>query len=108
VNWRSITGRWIGLPLVARLLVLASKVVAGGLEDARRRGKLLVGVKTNSPPFGYRAGIGRHEHCAWHNGGYLHRGRMLPTFRLLRCTASPPWPAAAWTLYRTTVRSLHC
>ncbi len=27
--------------------------IAGGLEDARRRGKLLAGVKTDFPPFGY-------------------------------------------------------
>ncbi|HUL12619.1 MAG TPA: transporter substrate-binding domain-containing protein [Methylococcaceae bacterium] len=46
--------------LVAGLLVLtvASQAAAGGLEDARRRGKLLAGVKTDFPPFGFvdRAG----------------------------------------------------
>ncbi len=34
-------------------LAFTSAAVAGGLEDARRRGKLLVGVKTDFPPFGY-------------------------------------------------------
>jgi len=46
--------------LVAGLLALAvaSQAAAGGLEDARRRGKLLAGVKTDFPPFGFvdRAG----------------------------------------------------
>jgi ABC-type amino acid transport substrate-binding protein len=32
---------------------LTSQAMAGGLEDARRRGKLLAGVKIDSPPFGY-------------------------------------------------------
>jgi ABC-type amino acid transport substrate-binding protein len=41
--------------LIAGLLALAAAVqaTAGGLEDARRRGKLLVGVKTDFPPFGF-------------------------------------------------------
>jgi len=34
-------------------LAFTATAVAGGLEDARRRGKLLVGVKTDFPPFGY-------------------------------------------------------
>jgi ABC-type amino acid transport substrate-binding protein len=38
---------------VAGLLALAGQARASGLEDARRRGKLLAGVKTDSPPFGY-------------------------------------------------------
>ena len=46
--------------LLALLLNLAvvSQAVADGLEDAMRRGSLLVGVKTDFPPFGYmdRAG----------------------------------------------------
>ena len=48
------------LLLLAVLLSLAavSQAVADGLEDARRRGSLQVGVKTDFPPFGYldRAG----------------------------------------------------
>lgn len=41
--------------LLAVLLSLAavSQAVADGLEDATRRGSLLVGVKTDFPPFGY-------------------------------------------------------
>jgi ABC-type amino acid transport substrate-binding protein len=35
------------------ILVVAGPAFAGGLEDARSRGKLLVGVKTDFPPFGY-------------------------------------------------------
>jgi putative glutamine transport system substrate-binding protein len=34
-------------------LVALSQAGADGLEDARRRGSLLVGVKTDFPPFGY-------------------------------------------------------
>ncbi|MFA6148134.1 MAG: transporter substrate-binding domain-containing protein [bacterium] len=34
---------------------------AGGLEDARSRGRLLVGVKTDSPPFGYMDRSGKPE-----------------------------------------------
>ncbi|MGE5247879.1 MAG: transporter substrate-binding domain-containing protein [Verrucomicrobiota bacterium] len=35
------------------LLSVASPLSAGGLDDARSRGKLAVGVKTDAPPFGY-------------------------------------------------------
>ncbi len=44
-----------GSILLAGLLVLSCAALAGadGLEDARRRGKMLVGVKTDFPPFGY-------------------------------------------------------
>ncbi|MCE5334797.1 MAG: transporter substrate-binding domain-containing protein [Desulfobacteraceae bacterium] len=44
-----------GLFLVLLLAVFAisDTIWAGGLEDARRRGKLLAGVRTESPPFGY-------------------------------------------------------
>ena len=34
-------------------VVTALAALAGGLEDARRRGRLLAGVKTDFPPFGY-------------------------------------------------------
>lgn len=44
---------WIALLLIAPLLAIAAQAWAGGLEDARHRGKLLVGVKTDFPPFGY-------------------------------------------------------
>jgi ABC-type amino acid transport substrate-binding protein len=39
-------------------LIAISQAIADGLEDAKRRGSLLVGVKTDFPPFGYldRAG----------------------------------------------------
>jgi len=53
VNLRNAAGRWIALLLVAGMLALAGQARASGLEDARRRGKLLAGVRTNSPPFGY-------------------------------------------------------
>ncbi len=40
------------------LLVCIGVAFADGLEEARRRGKLLVGVKTDFPPFGYLDGSG--------------------------------------------------
>ncbi len=50
---KNVAGRWVALLLVAVFLALAGQAGAGGLDDARGRGKLLVGVKTDSPPFGY-------------------------------------------------------
>jgi ABC-type amino acid transport substrate-binding protein len=52
---RRVSGGVIGLLVVSLLLLLADAgpVSAGGLDDARSRGKLLVGVKTDFPPFGY-------------------------------------------------------
>ena len=38
---------------VMAALAVASPAPGGGLDDARSRGKLLVGVKTDTPPFGY-------------------------------------------------------
>ena len=38
---------------LASALAAAGPASAGGLDDARSRGKLLVGVKTDFPPFGY-------------------------------------------------------
>jgi ABC-type amino acid transport substrate-binding protein len=51
---RNVTGAGIVL-LVALLLSAAAggAASAGGLDDARSRGRLLVGVKTDFPPFGY-------------------------------------------------------
>jgi ABC-type amino acid transport substrate-binding protein len=48
-------GGGIVLLVVSMILpsAAASPVLAGGLDDARSRGKLLVGVKTDFPPFGY-------------------------------------------------------
>jgi len=58
VNPKNVASRWLALLLVVVLLALAGQAGAGGLDDARGRGKLLVGVKTDFPPFGYadRAG----------------------------------------------------
>jgi ABC-type amino acid transport substrate-binding protein len=53
VKGRNVAGKWMALLLVAGVLALAGQAGAGGLEDARHRGKLLVGVKTDFPPFGY-------------------------------------------------------
>jgi len=49
------SGGGIVLPVVFLLsaLAVAGPAFAGGLDDARSRGKLLVGVKTDFPPFGY-------------------------------------------------------
>jgi ABC-type amino acid transport substrate-binding protein len=40
-------------------LALATPAAGGGLDDARSRGKLLVGVKTDFPPFGYLDSSGK-------------------------------------------------
>lgn len=45
-----------GMVLIAHVFLIFCLAVpspAGGLEDARRRGRLLAGVKTDFPPFGY-------------------------------------------------------
>ena len=39
---------------VCLIFCLIVPSIAGGLEDARRRGRLLAGVKTDFPPFGYK------------------------------------------------------
>jgi ABC-type amino acid transport substrate-binding protein len=39
---------------VCLIFCLLVPSIAGGLEDARRRGRLLAGVKTDFPPFGYK------------------------------------------------------
>lgn len=41
------------LAFLLSALALMSQAAAGGLDDARRRGKLLAGVKIDFPPFGY-------------------------------------------------------
>ncbi len=41
------------------VIAAAGPALAGGLDDARSRGKLLVGVMTDFPPFGYRDPSGR-------------------------------------------------
>jgi len=53
VNRRTVARGWMALLLIAAVLALAPQAGAGGLEDVRHRGKLLVGVKTDFPPFGY-------------------------------------------------------
>ncbi len=52
---RHVSGGVIGLLVVSLLLPIAvvGPASAGGLDNARSRGKLLVGVKTDFPPFGY-------------------------------------------------------
>ncbi|PWB63815.1 MAG: ABC transporter substrate-binding protein, partial [Deltaproteobacteria bacterium] len=60
---RNVTGAGIVL-LVASLLSAAAfggPASAGGLDDARSRGKLLVGVKTDFPPFGYLDPAGKPQ-----------------------------------------------
>ena len=48
---------WGGIAFLVVFLVshlaVPGQASAGGLDDARSRGMLLVGVKTDSPPFGY-------------------------------------------------------
>lgn len=52
---RNVPGAGIVLlvALLLSVLVVGGPASAGGLDDARGRGRLLVGVKTDFPPFGY-------------------------------------------------------
>jgi len=60
---RNPVGRGIAFLAVAGMaaLVLASPASGGGLDDAWSRGKLLVGVKTDFPPFGYLDPAGKPQ-----------------------------------------------
>ena len=51
-NHRRLRIAWLAVLLVS-VFAAGSTASAGGLDDARSRGKLLVGVKTDFPPFGY-------------------------------------------------------
>jgi ABC-type amino acid transport substrate-binding protein len=55
MDCRSLITRRAGLLLFLLMMVAVNfnQAIAGGLEDARRRGKLLVGVRTDFPPLGY-------------------------------------------------------
>jgi ABC-type amino acid transport substrate-binding protein len=52
----------IGVALVAALLglVLAGQAMAGTLDEVKKRGKLIAGVKTDFPPFGYVDSSGKN------------------------------------------------
>jgi len=68
----------IGFVYLFTCLVLLSGVVsavAGGLDDARRRGRLLAGVKTDFPPFGYQDPAGAIQ--GFDADLARHLGRML-------------------------------
>jgi len=60
-NVRSIVTR-VGLILVAGLLALAlaGQATAGTLDDVKKRGKLIAGVKADFPPFGYVDSSGKN------------------------------------------------
>lgn len=60
---RNPVGRGIAVlaVFVMAALALASPAAGGGLDDARSRGKLLVGVKTDFPPFGYMDAAGKPQ-----------------------------------------------
>jgi ABC-type amino acid transport substrate-binding protein len=60
-NLRSFATR-IGLILVAGLLALAlaGQAAAGTLDEVKKRGKLIAGVKTDFPPFGYVDSAGKN------------------------------------------------
>jgi ABC-type amino acid transport substrate-binding protein len=53
---RSFSVKTGSIFLVCWVLIfcLSAWAFAGGLEDARRRGRLLAGMKTDFPPFGYK------------------------------------------------------
>jgi len=60
-NLRSLATR-SGLILVAGLLALAlaGQAAAGTLDEVKKRGKLIAGVKTDFPPFGYVDSAGKN------------------------------------------------
>jgi ABC-type amino acid transport substrate-binding protein len=60
-NLRSSATR-VGSILVAGLLalVLAGQAMAGTLDEVKKRGKLIAGVKTDFPPFGYVDSSGKN------------------------------------------------
>jgi len=60
-NLRKIAVR-IGLVFVAGLLTFAlvAEAAAGTLDDVKKRGKLIAGVKTDFPPFGYVDSAGKN------------------------------------------------
>jgi len=60
-NLRSIAAR-IGFVLVVGLLALAlaGQATAGTLDDVKKRGKLIAGVKADFPPFGYVDSSGKN------------------------------------------------
>jgi ABC-type amino acid transport substrate-binding protein len=60
-NLRSIVTR-VGLILVTGLLALAlvGQAVAGTLDEVKKRGTLIAGVKTDFPPFGYVDSSGKN------------------------------------------------
>lgn len=60
---RNVPGRriaWTAAFLLS-FLAVGGAASAGGLDDARSRGRLLVGVKTDFPPFGYLDPSGKPE-----------------------------------------------
>lgn len=76
MNRTASSGRRICASLILLLtLFWAVAAAAGGLEDARRRGRLLAGVKTDFPPFGYKDAAGTIQGFDADLAHYL--GRML-------------------------------
>lgn len=63
MNWGYSVGRKVAILLMFLLFAAgaADHVLAGGLEDAWQRGGLLVGVKSDFPPFGYLDDSGVHQ-----------------------------------------------
>jgi ABC-type amino acid transport substrate-binding protein len=63
-------------------LAVAGPAFAGGLDDARSRGKLLVGVKTDFPPFGYLDPAGKPKGFDVDVARYLARALFEDESRL--------------------------
>lgn len=53
-------GRRLGVAVVLVLLALAVPALAGTLEEIKKRGTLIAGVKTDFPPFGYVDSSGKN------------------------------------------------
>ena len=76
-------GKTVGLVVfLVSALAVAGPAFAGGLDDARSRGKLLVGVKTDFPPFGYLDPSGKPQGFDVDVARYLARALFEDESRL--------------------------
>jgi ABC-type amino acid transport substrate-binding protein len=79
VPWAEIV---LPIALFLSFQLSVGPVSAGGLDDARSRGKLLVGVKTDFPPFGYLDPYGKPQGFDVDVARYLARALFEDESRL--------------------------